>query len=150
MWISRKKARQVALPLMRPALQASALAIVLALLPEWVAIRTGRVLVPHPGWIVVLLLATRHGTRGFLAGTLAAACAVTVGAAIAGTDLVRSWSTHSTAADLTSLGACLAASWIGSWHLRHERDLAEGLRVTSARAAAAEASLRNLGHVAAL
>src|SRR3989442_15477302 len=85
MWISRPPDRQARPTPSRRVLDALGLAVVLALLPEVVGARAGVVLEPHPGWIAVLVLAARYGSGGFFTGLIAAAGAVGIGSAVAGT-----------------------------------------------------------------
>lgn len=137
MWISREPAGQARPALRRFALDAFGLAVVLGFLPELARAR-GVVLEPHPGWIAVLILTARDGSGGLFAGLIAAAGAVAAGSAIAGSGLAA-WSSLDSAPNLIAFGACLAVSWVASWHLRRHTDLGERLRARSDRVAAAEA-----------
>lgn len=131
------------------ALDACGLAAALGFLPELVGERAGAVLEPHPGWIAVLVLAARDGSVGFFAGLLAAAAAIAVGSVVAGAGLATSWSRLDSGPNLTAFAACLAVSWVASWHLRREAGLNERLHAVSDRAADAEATIESLRDVAA-
>jgi hypothetical protein len=99
----------------------------------------------------VLVLAARYGSGGLFTGLIAAAAAVGIGAAVAGTGLVTSWSRLDSGPNLIAFGACLILSWVGSRHLRRQADLCERLRAFSDRAAESEASIETLrGLVATL
>src|SRR6058998_2948085 len=108
MSISRQPRRQVGPAPMRRALDALVLAVALAFLPELAGARAGAVLEPHPGWIAVLVLAARYGSGGFFTGLIAAAGAVGVSAAVAGTGLLTSLSRLDSGPNLIAFGACLA------------------------------------------
>src|SRR6058998_1961387 len=98
MWIS-KQLRHPDRPAPRGrALDTFGLVVALAFLPEFVGARAGVVLQPHPGWI-------------------AAAGAVGIGSAVAGSGLVASWSRLDSGPNLIAFGACLAVSGIASLHL---------------------------------
>jgi hypothetical protein len=124
----------------RCALDALGLAVALGFLPELVGARAGVVLEPHPAWLAVLVLAARYGGVGLMAGLIAAAGAVGIGAAVAGTGFVTSWIRFESGSNLTALGACLAISWVASWHLRRHADLRERLSGVLGRATDAEAA----------
>src|SRR5258706_12709680 len=64
MSISRRPGREAQPGPGRRALEALALAMALAFLPELARARYGAVLEPHPGWIAVLILAARYGSGG--------------------------------------------------------------------------------------
>src|SRR5258708_33752223 len=64
MSISRRPDREAQPGPGRRALEALALALALAFLPELARARYGAVLEPHPGWIAVLILAARYGSGG--------------------------------------------------------------------------------------
>src|SRR6266545_2075271 len=144
MWISRRPRRPVWTARRGRALDAFGLAAALAFLPEWVGTRAGVVLEPHPGWIAVLVLAALRGSGGLFTGLIAAATAVGIGSAVAGSGLATLWSRLDSGPNLIAFGACLAISWVGSRHLRRHADLCERLRVVSDRAAEAEASIEPL------
>ena len=130
----------------RPVWDAIGLAIVFALVPEWVMANTGIVLIPHPGWIAVLVVSARHGSSGFLIGALATAVAVGVGAAVAG---VVPWHGRlDSGLDLVALGACMLVSWVASWHVRHEEELRERLRLVTERAKESDTTIEALRAVA--
>ena len=147
MWISRRAGHRVEPAPFARALEALGLAAGLALLPELAATRAGTFLEPHPGWIAVVVLAARYGGGGLFAGLIASAGAVTIASVIAGTGLVTSWNRFDSGPNLIAFGACLAVSWIASWHLRRQEDLCERLSARSARAAEAEATIETLQEV---
>ncbi len=148
MWISRQPRRQPGRrerpTLRKRALHAFALAVLLAFLPELARVHAGSVLEPHPGWIAVLLLAARDGSGGFFRGLIAAAGAVGLGSALAGTGLGTSYGGLDSAPNLIAFGACLTVSWVASWHLRRQTNLCERLRAFSHRAADDEATIEAL------
>jgi len=146
MWISRPPGHRVRHALRR-AFEAFGLAVALALLPELAGARAGVVLDPHPGWIVVLVLAARDGGDGLLVGLVAAAGAIGIGSAVAGTGLVTSWSRLDSGPNMIAFGACLTISWVTSWHLRRRANLCERVRVLSDRATNAEATIETLRDV---
>ena len=148
MWISRPPDGRARPVLRRRALDAFGLAVVFGFLPELARSR-GLVIEPHPGCIAVLVLAARDGSGGFFAGLIATAAVVAAGSAIAGTGLVTSWSSLDSGPNLIAFGACLAVSWVGSWHLRRHADLGERLRTVSDRAAEAEVTIGALRDVVA-
>lgn len=149
MSISRPSGRQARHALWRRVLDALGFAVALAFLPELAASRAGVVLDPHPGWIAVLILGARDGSGGFFAGLIAAAGAVAVGSAIAGTGLATTWSRVDSGPNLIAFGACLTVSWVASWHLRRHAALCERQRALSDRAAASETTLEALRDVVA-
>src|SRR5881296_2211413 len=141
MWIS-KQLRHPDRPAPRGrALDTFGLVVALAFLPELMGARAGVVLVPHPGWIAVLVLAAWYGSGGLFTGLIAAAGAVGIGSAVAGTRLVTSWSRLDSGPNLIAFGACLTVSWVASWHLRRQADLSERLRAVSGRAADSQAAI---------
>src|SRR5258707_15320318 len=73
MSISRRPDREAQPGPGRRALEALALALALAFLPELARARYGAVLEPHPGWIAVLVLAARYGSGGVFPRFVAAA-----------------------------------------------------------------------------
>jgi hypothetical protein len=142
--MSISSAHQAQSPRRRLALEALALAAALAFLPELAGVRAGAVLEPQPGWVAVLVLAARYGSGGFFAGLIAAAFAVGIAAAVAGAGLGAAGNRLASGSNLIAFGACLVVSWVGSWHLRRQANLAERLRAFSARAAQAEATAETL------
>jgi hypothetical protein len=149
MWIARHSDRKARIMWKRRALDALGLAVALAFLPELVGARAGAVLEPHPGWIAVLILAARYGSSGLFVGLIAAGGAIGVGSAVAGTGPVASWSRLDSGPNLIAFGACLAVSWVASWHLRRQSDLRERLSTVSDHAAEAEAKIETLRDVVA-
>jgi len=131
------------------AFEAVGLAGALAFLPEVVGARAGAVLEPHPGWIAVLLLAARYGSGGFFAGLGACAVAVGIGSTVAGTGLMTRWSRLDSGPNLIAFGACLAVSWIASWHLQRQAGLDERYRGISDRASQAQETIETLRGVVA-
>src|SRR6267378_2141811 len=149
MSISRQPGRRDQSPLRMLAFEAVGLAGALAFLPEVVGARAGAVLEPHPGWIAVLLLAARYGSGGFFAGLGACAAAVGIGSTVAGAGLMTRWSRLDSGPNLIAFGACLAVSWIASWHLRRQAGLDERYRAISDRASQAQETIETLGGVVA-
>jgi uncharacterized coiled-coil protein SlyX len=130
------------------ALDAIGLAVALGFLPELAAARVGAVLEPHPGWIAVLVLAARYGSKGFFSGLIATALAVGIGSLVAGAGIASSWSRLDSGPNLIAFGASLAVSWVASWHLRHQADLDERVSALSDRTAEADATIEALRRVA--
>jgi len=144
MSISRRPNREAQPGPGRRALEALALALALAFLPELARARYGAVLEPHPGWIAVLVLAARYGSGGFFTGLIAAAGAAGIGSAVAGAGLLTPWSHLDSGRNLVAFGACLTVSWVAARHLRREAELGERLRALSVRATRADASIEGL------
>ena len=128
-------------------LEAAGLAVVLALLPELVWPRTGMLPI-HTGWLVVLVLSARDGSAGFFTGLVAATAATVIGSALAGYG-GAAWSHFDSGLDLIALGACLAVSWVASWHLRRQADLRERLGALAERVSEAGAANQALRDVVA-
>jgi len=135
-----------ALSPLRCSLEAAGLAIAFALLPELAGPRTGA-LQPHPGWIAVLVLSARAGGGGFFAGLLAAAGAVAVGTAVTTGSVAGAWVGLDSGPNLVAFGACLAVSWVASWHLRRQVKLRERLGKLSERISETEAANQALREV---
>src|SRR5436309_569819 len=133
----------------RLALDAIGLAVTCAFIPELVATRAGVVLEPHPGWIAVLVLAARYGGGGCFAGLTAAAGAVGIATLVVGLGVSTLWGRIDSGPNLIAFGACLAVSWVASWHLRRQEELRERVSKTSDRAAEAEAKNEALRDVVA-
>jgi len=129
-------------------LEALALAFLFTLVPEWAASRRDAILEPHPFWIAVAILSARHGAGGLLAGVVAGVAAVGIGAALAGADSGISLGRLESAPNLIAFAACLAVSWIASWHLRREARHEERVRTLSKRSAEADATIGALREVA--
>jgi hypothetical protein len=125
------------------AIETAVLAAAFGFVPELAAARAGAFLEPHPAWIAVLVLAARYGGGGFFAGLIGAGAAAAIGSAAAGAGL-DAWSRLDSAANLVGFGACLAVSWVGSWHLRREADLGERAQTLSQRTAQADATIEAL------
>src|SRR5213594_644453 len=147
--IVRRLGRQGPPALRRRVLDALWLAAALAFLPELLAARADTILEPHPGWIAVLVLAARYGSGGLFPGLIAAAGAGGIGSAVAGAGLATAWSRIDSGPNLIAFGACLAVSWVASWHLRRQEELRERVSKTSDRAAEAEAKNEALRDVVA-
>jgi len=122
----------------RRLLEAAALLAVFAWLPEVLRTRLDLDLVPHPGWIAVLILGARYGRIGFLAGAAAAAAGVGLGSALSGVGPAAAWVRFGTGADLVALGAGLGISWVASAHLSREAELRLRVGSLSARVVVAE------------
>src|SRR5438093_1874201 len=114
MWTFEQRAGRPRPTLLMSALEALALAIAFAFLPELPWARSGPALEPHPGWIAVLVLSARYGSRGFFAGLTAAGAGVALGSAIAGAGLPDLLSRLESGPNLVALGACLVVSWVAS------------------------------------
>ena len=130
--------------LRRRALEAVALAVAFALIPEWGRARLGAALEPHPGWIAVLILAARYGVGGFFAGLIAAGIAVLLGSAMNGAGLATLWAPFDSGPNLVAFGACLTVSWVASWHIRRQAELHERLRTFTERAADSDVTIETL------
>jgi hypothetical protein len=144
MWISRVDRATPRPALMTRVLETLGFAIALGFLPELARARVGAALEPHPGWIAVLVLAARYGSAGFFPGLIAVAGAVALAATIAGTGLATTWNRFDSGPDLIAFGACLAVSWVASWHLRREADLRERIVALSHRSDDFEATIETL------
>jgi len=148
MWISERPGGLTRAEWGRRALEALVLAVAFAFLPE-LARPHGAALEPHPGWIAVLLLAARRGSHGFFLGMIAAAIAIGVGSAFAGTGFVTAWSRLDSGPNLIAFGACLAVSWIASWHLRQNAHLRGRVRALGDRANEGQRAIETLQGVVA-
>src|SRR5204863_115254 len=89
---------------------------------------------PEFASVIGLVPAWRYGSGGLYPGLIAAACAGGVGTAVAGTGLVTAWSRLDSGPNLIAFAACLAVSWVASWHLRTQTELRERLATASGRA----------------
>jgi|SRR5262245_27258593 len=145
--ISKRTIRRIRWRRFGRAVEALALALVFAVLPELPRVNGGAVLDPHPGWIAVLVLAARYGGPGLFTGLFAAACGIGLGSVIAGAGLAASWGGLESAPNLLALGACLLVSCVTSGHFRRQADLRERLREASRQAADAEATADRLRNV---
>src|SRR5690242_18213197 len=123
MSISDRAARPTWYARSRRTLEAPALAALLAFAPELLRLRAGITLMPHPGWIAVLVLAARDGSAGLLAGLIASAAAIGVAALVAGAPWPRAYAGLTAGPNLIACAACLTVSWIASWHLRQQAEL---------------------------
>jgi uncharacterized coiled-coil protein SlyX len=103
---------------------------------------------PHPSWLAVLILAARYGSAGLFAGLVVAAGAVGIASPVTGTDAASTWSRLQSGSNLVALAACLAVSWVSSWHLRARADLSERLHALSHGTAEAQATIEALCDVA--
>ena len=157
MWTSKDRTRTAAGPRPEPAtvngtatrlFGVLVLAALFALAPEWAAARSGAFFDPHPLWIAVAILAVRYGAGGLLAGVVAGVAAVGIGSGLAGVDPRASLARLDSAANLIAFGACLAVSWIASWHLKREERLEERIQKLSDRAAETVATIEALQRVA--
>jgi len=145
MWIS-DRFRGLALPSKwAPALAAFAFAF----LPELARSRTGIAMDPHPGWIGVLLLAARGGSGGLLMGVVAAAAGIAVAMPAGGAGLAYTWGGLDSASNMLAFAACLAVSWVASWHLRRYTDALERQGALSERAAECQTTIEGLQEVIA-
>lgn len=126
------------------AFEALGLATVFAFLPELSWARSGPSLEPHPGWIAVILLSARYGSRGFFVGLTSAFAAVGLGSAVAGAGLADCLSRLESGRNLMALGACLAVSWVASCHTHRQAVLRRQLKALADRAADAETMVRAL------
>jgi hypothetical protein len=129
-------------------LEALVLVALFALAPEWAASRSGATLDPHPLWIAVAILAARHGAGGLLAGVVAGIATVGAGSVLPGADHRLSWGRLDSAPNLIAFAACLAVSWIASWHLRREARQEERIRKLSERADEADVTMGALREAA--
>src|SRR6187399_2346235 len=100
-------------------------AFAFAFLPELARTGTGLALDPHPCWIGVLLLAARGGSDGLLTGLVAAAAGIAIAMPVGGVGLAYTWNGLDTASNMIAFAACLAVSWVASWHLRRYADALE-------------------------
>ena len=126
------------------ALEALGLAAVFALVPELIAAHVGLAPEAQPGWIAVLVLASRYGSGGLLAGLVASAAGVAIGSVVSGVRLATAWGRLDSGANLVAFAACLAVSWVASWHVQRLADLRERLWAASRRAEEAEAATGTL------
>jgi hypothetical protein len=115
------------------ALEALGLAVFLGFLPQLAGSRSGMALAPHPGWIAVLVLTARYGSRGLFAGLIAVAGAVVGAAVITRTGFPALWNMLHSGPSLIAFGGCLAVSWIASGHLRRQAALTGRVHVLRQR-----------------
>lgn len=147
MWISDRMACFARLSPRLRELEALALAVLSAFLPEMAWGGPGIGLEPHPGWIGVVLVAVRYGIGGFLAGLAATTVAMGAGSAIAGAGFSASWTRLDSGPNLLAMGACLIVSWIAARQHARQADLQERLLAVSDRALDAERTARELRRV---
>ena len=119
-------------------------AFAFAFLPELTSARASAESTPHLGWIGVLVLAARDGTKGLLVGLVAAATGVAAGLVVKGVAFANTGGGLDTGSNLIAFAACLAVSWIASWHLRRHADDRERIRTLSERAAETRATTEGL------
>ena len=148
MWISDRMTALARLSPRLRELEALALAVFSAFLPEMAWSSPGFELEPHPGWIGVVLVAARYGIGGFVAGMAATTVAMGAGSAIAGAGFSASWTRLDSTPNLLAMGACLIVSWIASRQLARQADLEERLLGVSDRALDAERTASELRRVA--
>ena len=156
MWTS-KQDRDTTVDGHRPALATSpvvrflgalTLCALVALAPDRAATRGGALLDPNPLWIAVAILAARYGAGGLFAGVAAGVAVVGFRSVLAGVDPRDSLGRLESAANLMAFGACLAVSWIASWHLRRKGRLEERIQALSDREAESSATIEALRDVA--
>lgn len=102
----------------------------------------------HPGWLVVLILAARHGTRGLCAGTIFAVIAVVLASLCAGSGLEP---LAARAASLDDLGAAIAGmmvAWVADSQHRRNGALVSQMAALDERARGAEESVVQLTEAA--
>lgn len=133
-WISKRTAAWAGQAPRDRALGAFALSFGFGFLLELARVRLGIVVEPHPAWIAALLLSARKGHAGFCLGVPAAALAIVAGDALGGEAPLATMRHLQSGPDLAALGAGLAVSWVGAWHLRREDGLRERVRTLSNRA----------------
>ena len=126
-------------------LETLALAVVFGFIPELATGRAG--VVPHAGWIAVVILAARYGGVGLMTGLITVGGAVAFGSAAANTGSFLWWSRFEPEANLIALGGCVAVAWIASVHLRRQSALHERLARTSYEASDAQAVISTLQDV---
>jgi hypothetical protein len=120
-------------PILREALAGAGIVLCLSLLldPGSPALASWAV---HPGWLIVLILAARYGTLGFLAGTSGAALGAALAALCARAALQPLAERVSSQPDLAAAVAGVLVGWVGSSHHKRARALAADLTMTTTRA----------------
>src|SRR5882724_2384711 len=84
----------------------------------------GASVAPHPGWVAVMLLSARYGSRGFGLAFLAVSGALTMSALALDIGLGPLATLASNSApDLGALVACVLIAWISSGHERRIGDM---------------------------
>lgn len=79
---------------------------------------------PHPAWAVVLLLAARYGSRGFVCALVSQAGALALAAALLGKGLAPLTAAAQSGADLAALSMSVLVAWLASAHERRWLNLA--------------------------
>lgn len=102
----------------------------------------------HPGWLVVLILAARHGKRGLVAGTIFATVAVALASLYAGAGLAPVAARASSMADLSAGIAGMMVAWIVDAQQRRNGALVSQVATLSERALGAEESIVQLTEAA--
>jgi len=126
---------------------AAAAAVMLAAVLSPVGLGLG-ILVPHPVWMAVVVLAARYGGRGLAVGApvawgglALAALGLRIGPGVVFERL-------STGADLCAFAAVVLVAWIASMHERKHVDAAEKVTVLERLCAADQAALAELRRAA--
>src|SRR5688572_360939 len=140
MWISDRVRDQLRIAKWAGPLGAFALAFLAEL--AWARVNVENS--PHLGWIGVLLLAARDGTGGLLAGLIAAGGGVATGLAVQRVGLENTGGGLDSGSNLIAFAACLAVSWVASWHLRRHADASERICALSERATESRATTEGL------
>lgn len=134
-------------PIIREALAGGGIVLCLSLLigPSSSALASWPL---HPGWLMVLILSTRYGNVGFLAGAIALACAAVVAPLLTGTGLGTLAERASSPADLGAAIAGVLVGWVASSQHKRTRALVSQLAAVSARARDDEESVARLTEAA--
>lgn len=134
-------------PVLREALAGAAIVLCLSLLlgPSSPALASWPA---HPAWLVVLILSTRYGNLGFLAGTIAAGFAAALAALCAGAGLGPLAERAQSPADLGAAIAGVLVGWVASSQHKHTRALASQLAAAIARAREGEEGVARLTEAA--
>lgn len=102
----------------------------------------------HPGWLVVLILAARYGSRGLCAGTIFATVAVALASLCAGAGLAPLAARASSMGDLGAAIAGVMVAWVVNSQQRRNRALMVQITALDERARGAEESIVQLTEAA--
>jgi hypothetical protein len=133
--------------ILRESLAGAAVVFSLSLLcaPSAPALTTWAV---HPGWLLVLVLAARYGTRGLIAGTMFVTAAVALASLYAGAGLAPVAARVSSMADLGAAIAGMMVAWVVDAQQRRNGALVSQVAALSERALGAEESIVQLTEAA--
>lgn len=144
---AHRRSVSVATPVIREALAGAAIVLCASLLlgPGSPALGLWPA---HPGWLVVLILATRYGNLGFLIGTVAAGAAAALALLCAGIGLAPLAERATSTGDLGAALAGVLVGWVASAHHKRSRALASQLAAAADRARQGEEGVARLTEAA--